>query len=61
MIVYERGSGSWRKLYAFPNPTPAAVSVYIELYTTARQFSHRQVEVRLTDFRVNSGFLECRY
>jgi DNA-binding SARP family transcriptional activator len=59
MIVYDRSSGGWRQLYTFPNPTPAAVSVYIELYTTARRFSHRQVEVRLTDFRVNSGFLNC--
>jgi DNA-binding SARP family transcriptional activator len=59
MIVYDHGSGGWRQLYAFSNPTPAAVSVYLELYTTARRFSHRQVAVRLTNFRVNSGFLDC--
>jgi DNA-binding SARP family transcriptional activator len=59
MIVYDRSSGGWRQLYTFPNPTPAAVSVYIELFTTARRFSHRQVAVRLTNFRVNSGVLNC--
>lgn len=59
MVAYARNSEGWRQLFTFPNPTPAAVSVYIELYTTAQRFSHRQVEVRLTDFRVNSGSLDC--
>jgi len=60
MVLYDRGGGGdWRKLYTFPNPTPAAVPVFIELYTTARRFSHRQVEVRLKNFRVNSGLLNC--
>jgi DNA-binding SARP family transcriptional activator len=59
MLIYNRGSGGWRQLFAFPHPTPAAVSVYLALYTTTRRFSHREVDVRLTNFRVNSGFLQC--
>jgi DNA-binding SARP family transcriptional activator len=59
MIELVREGGSWHQLYAFGNPTPASVSVYLELWTSARRFSHRQVEVRLTNFRVNSGSLQC--
>lgn len=59
MIELVRQGGSWRQVYAFPNPTPAAVGVYLELWTNAQRFSHRQVQVKLTNFRVNSGFLQC--
>ncbi len=56
-----RTSGAWRRVYAFPNPTPAAVPVYLELYTNERRFSHRQVTVRLSNFRVSSGLHDCSY
>ena len=59
MIELVRQGNAWHQLYAFPNPTPAAVSVYLELWTNTRRFSHRQVQVTLTKFRVNSGFLQC--
>jgi hypothetical protein len=59
MMIFARDGGDWRTLYEFPNPTPATVPVYIELYTTNQRFSHRQAEVELTNFRVNSGSLEC--
>ena len=59
MLVHT--GGRWRRVFAFPNPTPAAVPVYLELYTTERRFSHRQVTVRLSNFRVSSGLLDCSY
>ena len=59
MIELVRERGAWHQVYRFRNPTPAAVSVYLELWTNAQRFSHRQVDVQLTNFRVNSGFLQC--
>jgi len=59
MTELVHSGGRWRQVDTFPNPTPASVSVLLELWTNAQRFSHRQVEVQLTNFRVNSGFLEC--
>ena len=59
MIEFVRAHGTWRQIYSFRNPTPAAVSVYLELWTDAQRFAHRQVEVQLNNFRVNSGYLQC--
>jgi DNA-binding SARP family transcriptional activator len=59
MTELVRHGGGWLQVDAFPNTTPAAVSVLLELWTNAQRFSHRQVEVQLTNFRVNSGSLEC--
>ena len=53
-----KGRG-WLQVDAFRNPTPAAVGVLLELWTNAQRFSHRQVAVQLTNFRVNNGSLEC--
>ena len=61
MMMLVRTGGAWRRVFAFSNPTPAAVSVYLELYTSGRRFSHRQITVRLSDFRVSSGLLDCAY
>lgn len=61
LSTFVRERGGWRGLFAFPNPTPAAVPVYLELYTNERRFSHRQVMVRLSNFRVSSGLLDCSY
>lgn len=60
MIELIRDGGRWRQLYAFGDATPAPVSVYLELWTTKRRFANRQVEVQLTNFRVNTGSLQCR-
>jgi len=59
MIEFVRGRGAWRQVYSFRDPTPAAVSVYLELWTNAQRFAHRQVEAQLTNFRVNTGNLQC--
>jgi hypothetical protein len=59
MVELVREGRSWHEIYSFPNPTPAAVSVYLELWTNAQRFSHRQVQVKLTNFRINSGVIQC--
>jgi DNA-binding SARP family transcriptional activator len=59
MTELARQGGDWLQVNAFPNPTPAAVSVLLELWTSTQRFSHREVQVELTNFRVSSGSLEC--
>jgi DNA-binding SARP family transcriptional activator len=61
VTMFARQGHAWRRLFAFGNPTPAPASVYLELYTNAHRFSHRQVAARLTNFRVNSGSLDCSF
>lgn len=60
MATFVRKGNEWRRIFSFGDATPAAVSVYLELWTNARRFAHRHVEVQLSDFRVNEGLLQCR-